>query len=90
MQSEMEWGQGRIGKEIFRVPACFTQGQNTRMSCTYASADECNTLPVYLWEAVSASYKSLGNSRYVEVNGKGVRTNNNNKKGYWFWVRERY
>lgn len=73
VEPEPEWEQDRKVKEIFKVPTCLTQGQNMRMSCRHASAGEFNILPLYVWEADSASNKSSGNSHCGEMGQQGSR-----------------
>lgn len=75
VKSETEWEQDRKVKEICKVPTCLTRGQNMRMSCRHTSAGEFNILPLYVWEADSASNKSSGNSHCREMGQQGSRKN---------------
>lgn len=66
----MECEQGRKVEEIFRVPT-LSQGQNMYMSYRHANANEFNILLACLWEAASASNKSLGNPPCGEIRQQG-------------------
>lgn len=83
----MEWEQGRLVKEILGSPLASFRGKaHSCAAGTPVLMNLISCLSTSGQQPMSAA-RAWGNLTAGKEDGRGVRTN---KKGCWFWVRERY